>query len=350
MCLYGKGLLYGGLVLIASVSLLAAQPEAGKPLSLGSIDFPTSGSQPAQREFVAGVLALHSFWYAEARERFRRAQELDPEFGMAFWGEAMSYDNALGTETGLDNEQLGAAVVQRFTELDAQGKLEWTERERGYAEAVKLRFNTAWDTTTRRREYGQAMDRLVEEYPEDDEARVFAALALMSYPAFDNQVATHVVSAAAPLEEVFMRNRNHPGVLHYLIHIYDSQTFAPMALRQARLYASIAPASSHALHMPSHIFRHLGMWEEVADSNEAAYQASVDWQQRTGRPLHMRDYHSLDWLLYAYLQLGQIDDAAKIVTELKEIERQIEQRGEDWGHFQSIAQGMRQTYQRYENP
>ena len=112
------------------------------------------------------------------------------------------------------------------------------------------------------------------------------------------------------------RNRNHPGALHYLIHVYDTQTFARMGLRQARLYAEIAPASSHALHMPSHIFRHLGMWDEVAASNEDSYEASVEWQERTGRALHMRDFHAMDWLLDAYLRLGRFEDAKGLMDEL----------------------------------
>ncbi len=323
---------------------LSAQED--RSLALGNIYFPTSGTELAQKEFITGVLALHSFWYAEARDRFRKAQQLDPAFAMAYWGEAMTYDNAFGTEAGNDYEIKGQEVVSRVAVLEQTGKLNWTEREREYLQAVRLRFTPEWDITTSRREYGQAMDRLVGSYPDDDEAKAFAALALMSYPAFDRELDTHVVAAAAPLEEIFMRNPHHPGVLHYLIHAYDTPTFAPMGLRQARLYAKIAPASSHALHMPSHIFRHLGMWEEVAESNEEAYRASVAWQQRTGRPLHMRDYHAMDWLLDAYLRLGRFDSAAGIIAELEKIEREIIARGEDAGEFTSLARSMHMAYQR----
>ena len=266
---------------------------------------------------------------------------------MAYWGEAMSYDNAFQSELGLNFEQKGAAVIQRMKELDSQGKLKWTDRERGYFDAVTLRYTPGQDVATNRSNYGQAMDRLVALYPDDDEAIVFSALALMSYPAFDREQATHVVLAAAPLEEVYERNPNHPGVLHYLIHVYDSATFAPMGLRQARLYAKIAPASSHALHMPSHIFKHLGMWEEIAASNEDSYQASVDWQERTGRPLHRRDFHAFDWLLDAYLTLGRLEDAKKLMLELDEIEAEIYRRKEDAGEFPSIARGFRLAYQKF---
>jgi hypothetical protein len=330
-------------VFMGAVSVLHAQEE----LILGKISFPTSGSDQAQSEFETGVLGLHSFWYEEARDHFIKAQELDPSFAMAYWGEAMSYDNAFQSEVGEDYEQKGAAIVQRMNELDTQGKLKWTDREREFFNALKLRFTPGLDVATNRSNYGQAMDRLVGLYPDDDEAIVFSALALMSYPAFDREQATHVVLAAAPMEEVYQRNPDHPGVLHYLIHVYDSVTFAPMGLRQARLYAKIAPASSHALHKPSHIYKHLGMWEEVASSNEDSYQASVEWQKRTKRPLHMRDFHAFDWLLDAYLTLGRLDDAEKLMLELDKVEAEIYKRKEESGEFPSIARGFRLAYQKF---
>ena len=147
------------------------------------------------------------------------------------------------------------------------------------------------------------------------------------------------------LEEVYEENPEHPGVLHYLIHAYDTETFARMGLRQARIYARIAPRSSHALHMPSHIFRHLGMWDEVAASNEDSYQISVRWQERTGRPLSARDYHALDWMLAAYLNLGRNDDAEGILEELDVIDEEIRRRGEDAGEFPVLAAAMRSYYE-----
>lgn len=331
--------------------------DASDELLLGHIDFPTSGAADAQRQFIQGVLALHSFWYPEARDRFRRAQELDPGFGMAYWGEAMTFDNALGVmQDHADDhplqhlsdhadERMGAEVVQRMDELDAMGALRWTERERAYAEAVRARFRAGSSTAERRQRHFEAMRGVARSYPEDDEAMVFAALAMMALPGFDIEQPEHVVAVAGRLEEVYERNPDHPGVLHYLIHAYDTQTFALMGLRQARRYARIAPASSHALHMPSHIFRHLGMWEEVAASNEAAYATSVEWQQRTGRPLHMRDYHALDWLLSAHLVLGQLADAEAVMAELEAIEAEIADRGEEARHVPQFAAQMRAYYE-----
>ena len=314
----------------------------GEPLVLGSIDFSTTASGEAQREFITGVLALHSFWYPEARDHFRRAQELDPSFGLAYWGEAMSYDNALGTmREASDNEALGAAVVSRMDALDAKGALEWTELGEGFAAAVRERFKPGLSISQRRDTYSNAMRVLAQQFPDNDEVTAFTALSIMAQPSFNLQNPDHVVALAARLEQIYDRNRDHPGVLHYLIHLYDTPTFALMGLRQARLYAELAPASSHALHMPSHIFRHLGMWNEVAASNEDAYAASVIWQERTGRPLHMRDYHAMDWLMDAYLQLGRYEDADALVDELNEVEAQIEERGEGWGEFREIADAIR---------
>ena len=188
------------------------------------------------------------------------------------------------------------------------------------------------------------MEDLSLRYPDDDEATVFAALALMALPGFDREQPVHVVTVAGYLEQVYERNREHPGALHYLLHVYDTQTYALMGLRQARIYARIAPASPHALHMPSHIFRHLGMWDEVAASNEDAYKASVSWQERTGRPLHMRDYHALDWLLDAYLKLDRPDDARRVIDELDNIEAEISRLGEDPGQFPALAEAIRSNY------
>lgn len=335
----------GGADVLAQESPAEDESAAAEAMLLGRIEFPNSGMEAAQADFIQGVLALHSFWYEQARENFRRAQAIDPGFGMALWGEAMTYDNALLTETDVEGyERMGESVVARMAELDSAGSLRWSDRERGYAEALRRRFAPGYNLSQRRQDYAQAMEQLALRYPQDDEATAFAGLALMALPGFDREQPLHVVTVAGRLEEVYERNPQHPGVVHYLIHVYDTQTFAAMGLRQARVYARIAPASSHALHMPSHIFRHLGMWPEVAASNEDSYRASVAWQERTGRPLHMRDYHAMDWALDAYVRMGRIDQAQRIMEELDEIEAEIVRRGEEFGHFASAAETMRAYY------
>jgi len=352
LCVAMRQLRNQGMLLAATVACglgtahdSTAQSQGESQLLLGTIDFPTSGSELAQQEFITGVLALHSFWYEEARDHFIVSQQQDPDFGMAYWGEAMTWDNAFRSLPGSENEIMGTGVIARIDELDATGKLIWTERERAYLNAVRKRFSASSSYELRREEYRAAMVALAARYPEDDEAMAFAALALMALPGFDREQPLHVVAVASRLEEIYERNREHPGALHYLIHAYDTQTFARMGLRQARIYAEIAPASSHALHMPSHIFRHLEMWPEVVTSNEDAYEASVQWQERTDRPLHARDFHALDWLLGAYMRLGRMDDAQAIMAEIDAIEAEIRANDEDWGEFPRVAETLRGYYE-----
>ncbi len=343
MQVFPKSSFYGAALAAVMVAGWVNAAESDE-LVLGTIDFPTTGSPEAQLKFVTGVKALHSFWYEEARDQFIQAQQLDPEFGMAYWGEAMSYDNAFGTVAIPDYEQRGEAVMARINMLDGEGKLVWSEKERGFFEAVRIRFQVGASMTDKRRGYGRAMEGLVERYPDDDEIKVFAALALMSFPAFDREQASHVVLAASPLEEIYERNPDHPGVLHYLIHAYDSAAFARLGLRQARRYAQVAASAPHAVHMPSHIYIHLGMWEEIINANVESYKVSVEWQEKTNRPLHMRDFHTFGWLLDAYLATGRLDDAKELMDELDTIEAEIASRGEDPSHFPATAAKLRQVY------
>ena len=305
-----------------------------------TITFPNSGSAQAQPYFVAGIHALHSFWYQEAREKFLEAQRLDPAFGLAYWGEAMSYDNALLSEAGYQNEEQGSSALARIEALDANGGLKLDMRERGLIDAIGIRFAPTLDRDTRRQRYAAAMQALVLMYPKDDELVLFESLALMAQPGFDRNRPEHVTTIAVRLEEIFERSPDHPGVLHYLIHVYDSPAFARLALRQAELYADVAPESSHALHMPSHIYRHLGMWEQVAASNEDAYGASVAWQMSTGRPLYVRDYHALEWWFDAALELENYAVARDIVSELERINSEISERGEHPGEVPALLRSM----------
>lgn len=333
--------------LLLLLALLAhpaqAQSDApGGALDLGTIDFPTSASGEARTEFLTGVLALHSFWYPEARDHFRRAQALNPQFAMAYWGEAMTHDHPLWDQH--DNDAGRAILAQLDAVRDASG-LAWTDRERGYVDAIRTLYTGEGDIETRRDAYAAAMQRLAEQHPDDDEAAAFSALAQMSVEGFDLEDADDVVPVAAQLEELYRRHDRHPGVLHYLIHVYDSEPFAPLGLRPARTYAEVAPASSHALHMPSHIFRQLEQWERVVASNQDAYQASVDWQQRTDRPIHMRDFHSFGWLMDAYLALDRFDDACGLIQELESLLATAEQRGEDLGRMPSLREHFTSQYE-----
>jgi tetratricopeptide (TPR) repeat protein len=331
-------------VLFVGLLPLSAQGQSAVPgsdLDLGTIDFPTSATGEAQTEFLTGVLALHSFWYPEARDHFRRAQTLDPQFAMAYWGEAMTHDHPLWDQ---HDNAAGRAIFTRMDSVQGASGLTWSARERSYVEALRTLYTGEGDIEARRNAYATAMQQLATQYPDDDEAAAFSALAQMSVEDFDLDDAEDVVPIAAQLEELYERHDQHPGILHYLIHVYDSETFAPLGLRPARTYAEVAPASSHALHMPSHIFRQLEQWERVVASNQDAYQASVDWQQRTNRPLHMRDYHSYSWLMDAYLALDRFEDACGLIQELESIIATAEDRGEDVGRMPSLRDRFTEQY------
>ena len=320
-----------------------------QPLLLGRIDFPTSGAPAAQEEFELGVLALHSFWYEEARDHFRKARELDPGFAMAYWGEAMTHDAPLQGTRGVQDSKAGQAILDQLDELQTQEKLNWTAREQGFVDALRPLYRER-GSPKGRRAFAAAMEQLAARYSDDDEAVIFAALARMSAArvqrGFTWDDSAFVEPLAAILEEVYQRRPEHPGVVHYLIHVYDSRTFAHRGLDLARFYARLAPASSHALHMPSHIFRWLGMWEEMAASNEDSYVATVQWQERTGRPLYKRDFHSIDWLLDAYLKLGRLQDAQDLIDEFDAVEREARRRGEKLDLIPYNAIMFKSRYQR----
>ena len=336
--------------LVFSVALACGTAERTQELPLlGRIHFPTSAAPAAHAEFELGVLALHSFWYEEARDHFRKARELDPSFAMAYWGEAMTHDAPLQGPRGVQDSEAGQAILSRLDALQAQGKLQWTAREQGFVDALRPLFRER-GSPKGRRAFAAAMEQLAARYPDDDEVVVFAALARMSAArvkrGFTWDDSAFVEPLAAILEEVYQRRPQHPGVVHYLIHVYDSRTFAARGLDLARVYARLAPASSHALHMPSHIFRWLGMWAEMAASNEDSYAATVQWQERTGRPLYKRDFHSLDWLLDAYLKLGRLQDAQGVLHELDAIAAEARRRGEELDLIPYNAIMFKSRYQR----
>jgi len=320
----GSFLLALALGLVAFLPQAAADDHAGAAAGtadsdLSSLRFPTSGTPDAQREFLRGLSALHSFWYPEARRHFERAQELDPDFAMASWGVAMSYAHPIWHHVVVPRgrralEELGPTPEARAAKAP-------TERERGYLAAVEILYFGDGDPLQRNRDYERAMARLSARFPDDFEAAVFHALAIegVAYSARSAEDRfPPLMKAAAILEELFDRNPRHPGVLHYLIHAYDDPIHAPLGLRPARLFAEMAPAAPHALHMPSHIFVQLGLWSRAASSNADAWQASVDWVEREGLSPLQKDFHSLEWLLYAQLQQGRWDAAHESLSLVRE--------------------------------
>jgi len=288
---------------IAGIVFVVACLPAQNP-GLGRIDFPTSGPPEAQKHFLRGVLLLHSFEYDDAREEFRTAQEIAPPFAMAYWGEALTYNEPLWFAQDADAAR---SALKRLASSPP------TAREKEYLQAVHVLYGDG-EKESRDFAYAEAMKRLSEKYPGDMEAASFYALALLgtSHQGRDFRI---YMRAAARLEELFRRNPEHPGVLHYLLHCYDDPIHAPLGLRAARTYAKVAPAAAHALHMPSHIFLALGMWDEVVQSNVEAWAASE------ARAKH-RDYHSLWWLAYGHLQQGRFEDARRALQIVEQDARQ----------------------------
>ena len=292
---------------LAAVVALAAPASAQEELLLGTIQFPTSGSPEAQAQFIRGVAALHSFWYEEAAEAFRMAYRTDPDFAMAYWGEAMSYNHTLWGD-----EQDIAAARRALRELApsrsqriAKAK---TDKEKAFLEAIEILYGEG-EKHDRDRAYSQAMADLYEKYPDDHEIACFYALSILGTVKPGEKGFGRQMKSAAILNEVFTEDPNHPGAAHYIIHSFDDPEHAPLALPAANRYAEIAPAAPHALHMPSHIFVQHGMWDRVAASNKEAYEASDAWVKRKSLSITKRDYHAYSWWQYSNLQLGRYEDA-----------------------------------------
>jgi tetratricopeptide (TPR) repeat protein len=303
------------LVFVAAGVTLAAQLS---PQPLGRISFPTSGSAQAQPLFVRGVLFLHSFEYDDAIEAFRQAQKADPGFAMAYWGEALAYNQPLWFNEDVVKAR---AVLARLgaTPAARQAKVP-TARERLYLDAVEKLFGDG-AKSVRDRAYMDRMAELVRLHPEDDEASAFYALALLAtIPAGERNPTVSLKTGGIALA-ILKKNPQHPGAAHYALHAFDDGEHAAMGLEAARTYARIAPASSHARHMPSHVFLPLGMWDEAAASDESAFAASVALAKQKGLSAAQYDFHSLSWLHYEYLQQGRF---AKARATMAEVQRAID--------------------------
>ena len=322
-------------VAVSAVTLMHAEVEASET-RMGTVSFPNSGKAEAQESFIRGVLALHNFWFEEAEEAFKKAQEIDPGFALAYWGEAMSYNHPLWSEQDLSAaraalQKLGASRAERSAKAR-------TDRERAYLEAVEVLYGEG-DKLERDRAYSKLMGRMAERFPEDDEAKVLYALSLLGTVRPGDKGFTRQMKSAAILADVQQRNPMHPGAAHFTIHSFDDPEHAPLGLRAADLYAQIAPEAPHALHMPTHIYVQLGMWDRVLASNEAAYAASVKWVERKGLSPTKRDFHSLEWREYGALQLGQYDKARDLVPLAEEVAAQT---GDARVRFSAVA--MRARY------
>jgi hypothetical protein len=302
-------------VKIRFTSLVAvlALTAAAQPANLGHIDFPTSGSKEAQQHFIQGVLLLHSFEYADSREEFQTASKLDPGFAMAYWGEALTHTHPVWVEQDVPAAR---AVLQRLAPT-AEGRSAKapTRREKDYLQTVEILYGDG-DKISRDVAYADAMGRLMKKYPNDLEAATLYAVALLGTCQFERQYPVYM-RAAAVAEEVYAKNPQHPGAIHYLIHAFDDPVHAPLGLRAARVYADVAGSASHAQHMPSHIFFALGMWDDVVSANIRSVAVADERMKRKGLGPEQRNYHSLQWLLYAYLQEGRYPQARAVIADVE---------------------------------
>jgi tetratricopeptide (TPR) repeat protein len=301
-------------LLLVGAGITASQsPSSGE---LGTINFPTSATGTAQSAFLVGVKALHNFEFDTAGEAFREAQKADAGFALAYWGEAMSFNHPLWAE-----QDISAArrVLERLAPTSsARAAKAPVGKERSLIEAVDVLFG-AGDKYTRDVAYAAAMKRLHEQYRDDDELAILYALSLLGTARPGEKSVRTAMQAAAIAEEIFQRNPRHPGAAHFIIHAFDDPDHAILALPAARAYSRIAPAAAHALHMPSHIFVQLGMWDDVVASNTVAYKAAVDLAERKNLPRGREDFHTLSWLQYAYLQLGHVAEAEKALGVAKAV-------------------------------
>ncbi|MGH9727398.1 MAG: hypothetical protein ACRD33_00515 [Candidatus Acidiferrales bacterium] len=279
------------------------------------MSFPTSCAPAVQSTFNKGVALLHSFQYQEAEQTFTEVVQQDPKCAIAYWGKAMSLYHQLWDWPSADTLKEGLEDARQAQKLRAQ-----TDRERMYIVAAGVFFqdNANLSHATRVKAYSDWMGRVFTKYPDDVNAGALYALSLITLQGKKADELANRKQAIDILDKLMVTAPNNPGVLHYLIHASDTPELASQGLAAARRYAKIAPDSSHALHMPSHIFVRLGLWREAVESNLASETAAAKATQ-AGQSDAGYQFHAMDFLNYVYLQSGQAAKARALVDELKNV-------------------------------
>jgi tetratricopeptide (TPR) repeat protein len=329
---------------MAALLLLHACLANSGEQQLGNFSFPNSGASEAQSAFLKGVGALHSFEFDEARIAFEEAQEIDPSFALAYWGQAMSDNHPLWRQQDMD--AASAALNKLAPDFQERLSKAPTAKEKAYLTGVETLYFSPGDKLQRDFAYAEHMARMHERWPEDQEISIFYALSLLGTVRRGDQGFRRQALAASICQNVFAENENHPGAAHFIIHSFDDPDHAILALPAAKVYAGIAPAAAHALHMPSHIFVQLGMWQQVVDSNIEAYDAAITVIDKYGLMEGREDFHTLSWLAYANLMLGQYDRAEEnLGTALGAVQRHPGNRRVLGGYLQMRGRHMVETGQ-----
>ncbi|HYO79979.1 MAG TPA: hypothetical protein VES20_01150 [Bryobacteraceae bacterium] len=313
--------LFTATILAFGTSLAFAQEDHSKHAhavaGLGTVHFPTSCNATAQSSISRAAALLHSFGYEEARLMFTQALKADPSCGIAHWGVARTYYHPIWAPPSPEELKLGSEAVQRALATSAK-----TRRERDYIDALAVFFKD-WqsvDHATRATRYEQALATMQARYPDDDEAAIFHALQVVALGYLDPSDKTYAwqKKGGEILNRLLPRHPSHPGIAHYLIHSLDYPSLAELGLKAARAYAKIAPDSAHALHMPSHIFTRLGLWDDSVASNAASAKSAIAQAQRLhGGGGSFDQLHAIDYLVYAWLQQAKDDSA---LTALRDLE------------------------------
>ncbi len=291
------GIFLSALFILLLLFSPAAFSQKDAQQDFGEVAFVNSGPAAAQADFLRGLAQLHNFEYEGAAEYFRKAEQVAPDFALAFWGEAMTQNHPVWHE-----EDVVAAreILNRLAPTpEARSAKAATEREKLYLRSVEALFGEG-TKEERDRRYESVLAELHREFPDDVDGASFYALAILGTAEHGRDFATYM-RAAAVLEEVFPQHPRHPGVVHYLIHCYDDSVHAPLGLRAARIYSKVAPEAAHAQHMTSHIFLSLGMWDDEVKANETAMAVVNRAREKAGRP-HAMCGHYNEWLELRSLQ------------------------------------------------
>src|SRR5438552_10017320 len=288
--------------LILTAGFIAAPTVSAAPAEkLGAVSFANTCSEAVQPRLQRSVALLHSFWWSEGDKAFREVLVEDPSCAIAGWGiAALAIGNPYATGPTPEGAKRGQEAIAQARAIGAK-----SERERGYIEAVGAYYDNFAERphAARLRSMADAFEALAKQYPDDDETQIFSAIYLVSTQPPADKTFARAMQGAAILEAQFPKHRDHPGVAHYLIHAYDYPPIADKGLTAAMCYADIAPSAPHALHMPSHIFTRVGLWQESSSTNRRSASAA------TGAPEASDRLHALDYFVYASLQLARDKDA-----------------------------------------